>query len=124
MPATNIKNLSVQQLLAMRSDIDRLLQSKKSEVQAQLAQIGGDGVTARRAGSIKGHKGGAKDRRNLERQGRHRRLAGAGNQGRQEERRFSDRKAGQATRSGEEIIRIFRTEVTPCGREAGQGAFA
>ena len=56
MPSTNIKNLSVPQLLAMRSDIDRQLQSKKSELQAQLAQIGGDGVTARRAGSIKGTK--------------------------------------------------------------------
>jgi len=58
MPSTNIKNLSVPQLLAMRGDIDRLLQSKKSELQAQLAQIGGgDGVvTARRAGSIKGTK--------------------------------------------------------------------
>src|SRR5437764_15389784 len=57
MPSSNIKNLSVPQLLAMRSDIDRLLQSKKSELQAQLAQIGGgDGVTKRRAGSIKGTK--------------------------------------------------------------------
>jgi len=57
MPSTNIKNLSVPQLLAMRSDIDRQLQSKKSELQAQLAQIGGgDGVTKRRAGSIKGTK--------------------------------------------------------------------
>ena len=56
MPSTNIKNLSVQQLLAMRSDIDRLLQSKKSELQAQLAQIGGNSVAPRRAGSIKGIK--------------------------------------------------------------------
>src|SRR4051812_3028167 len=58
MPSTNIKNLSVPQLLSMRSDIDRLLQSKKSELQAQLAEIGGgDGVvTKRRAGSIKGTK--------------------------------------------------------------------
>src|SRR3954468_24145553 len=58
MPSTNIKNLSVPQLLSMRSDIDRLLQSKKSELQAQLAEIGGGdgGVTKRRAGSIKGTK--------------------------------------------------------------------
>ena len=56
MPSTSIKNLSVPQLLAMRSDIDRLLQSKRSELQAQLAQIGGDGVAPRRAGSIKGTK--------------------------------------------------------------------
>src|SRR5947209_5844481 len=40
------------------SNFDRLLQSKKSELQAQLAQIGGDsdGVARRRAGSIKGMK--------------------------------------------------------------------
>jgi DNA-binding protein H-NS len=56
MPSTNIKNLSVPQLLAMRTDIDRLLQSKKSELQAQLAQIGGDGRAVRKAGSIKGSK--------------------------------------------------------------------
>ena len=56
MPSTSIKNLSVPQLLAMRSDIDRLLQSKRSELQAQLAQIGGDGAAPRRAGSIKGTK--------------------------------------------------------------------
>jgi DNA-binding protein H-NS len=56
MPSSNIKNLSVPQLLSMRSDIDRLLQSKKSELQAQLAQIGGEAATARRVGSIKGTK--------------------------------------------------------------------
>ena len=56
MPSTNIKNLSVPQLLAMRADIDRLLQSKKTELQAQLAEIGGDGRTSRKAGSIKGSK--------------------------------------------------------------------
>jgi DNA-binding protein H-NS len=56
MPSSNIKNLSVPQLLAMRSDIDRLLQSKRSELQAQLAQIGGEAVATRRAGSIKGTK--------------------------------------------------------------------
>jgi hypothetical protein len=62
MPSTSIKNLSVPQLLAMRSDIDRLLQSKRSELQAQLAQIGGEGVATRRAGSIKGTKVAAKYR--------------------------------------------------------------
>jgi DNA-binding protein H-NS len=56
MPSTNIKNLSVSQLLVVRADIDKLLQSKKSELQAQLAQIGGDGGTARKAGSVKGMK--------------------------------------------------------------------
>jgi len=56
MPSTNIKNLSVTQLLAMRGDIDKLLQSKRSELQAQLAQIGGDGAGIRKAGSVKGMK--------------------------------------------------------------------
>src|SRR5947199_10153951 len=56
MPSTNIKNLSVPQLLTMRSDIDRLLQSRRSELQAQLAQIGGDSAPARRPGSVKGTK--------------------------------------------------------------------
>ena len=56
MPSTNIKTLSVPQLLAMRADIDKLLQSKRTELQAQLAQIGGEGRVARRAGSIKGSK--------------------------------------------------------------------
>ena len=58
MPSTNIKNLSVAQLLAMRGDIDKLLQSKRSELQAQLAQIGGDGggYVGRKAGSVKGTK--------------------------------------------------------------------
>lgn len=55
MPSTNIKNLSVPQLLAMRADIDKLLQSKRSELQAQLAQIGGDGRAVRK-GSVKGSK--------------------------------------------------------------------
>lgn len=57
MPSTNIKTLSVTQLLAMRGDIDKLLQSKRTELQAQLAQIGGgDGGGVRKAGSIKGTK--------------------------------------------------------------------
>ena len=56
MPSTNIKNLSVPQLLAMRGDIDKLLQSKRAELQAQLAQIGGDGAGTRKAGSVKGMK--------------------------------------------------------------------
>ena len=55
MPSSNIKTLSVPQLLAMRGDIDRLLQSKKTELQTQLAQIGGDGRVARK-GSVKGTK--------------------------------------------------------------------
>jgi DNA-binding protein H-NS len=56
MPSTNIKTLSVTQLLAMRADIDKLLQTKRTELQEQLAQIGGDGGSGRRAGSVKGTK--------------------------------------------------------------------
>jgi DNA-binding protein H-NS len=55
MPSANIKNLSVPQLLAMRGDIDKQLQSRKTELQAQLAQIGGDGI-GRKARSIKGSR--------------------------------------------------------------------
>jgi DNA-binding protein H-NS len=62
MPSTNLKNLSVPQLLAMRSDIERLLQSRRSELQAQLAEIGGEAAAVRRAGSIKGTKVAAKYR--------------------------------------------------------------
>jgi DNA-binding protein H-NS len=55
MPSANIRNLSVPQLLAMRADIDKQLQSRKTELQAQLAQIGGDGFGAK-ARSVKGAK--------------------------------------------------------------------
>ena len=55
MPSANIKNLSVPQLLAMRADIDKQLQSRKTELQAQLEQIGGDGFGAK-ARSVKGAK--------------------------------------------------------------------
>src|ERR1700710_844862 len=55
MPSANIKNLSVPQLLAMRADIDKQLQFRKTELQAQLAQIGGDG-SGGKARSVKGSK--------------------------------------------------------------------
>jgi DNA-binding protein H-NS len=55
MPSASIKNLSVPQLLAMRIDIDKQLQSRKTELQAQLAQIGGDG-NGSRARSVRGSK--------------------------------------------------------------------
>ena len=55
MPSPNIKNLSVPQLLAMRADIDKLLQSRKAELQAQLAQIGGEGA-AGKSRTVKGSK--------------------------------------------------------------------
>jgi DNA-binding protein H-NS len=55
MPSANIKNLSVPQLLAMRGDIDKQLESKRAELQAQLAQIGSNG-TGKKARSAKGAK--------------------------------------------------------------------
>ena len=55
MPSANIKNLSVPELLAMRVDIDKQLESKKAELQAQLAQIGGNGIGGK-AKSAKGSK--------------------------------------------------------------------
>jgi DNA-binding protein H-NS len=55
MPTASTKNLSVAQLLAMRADIDKQLQSRKAELQAQLAQIGGD-VPSGKARSVKGSK--------------------------------------------------------------------
>ena len=64
MAAMNMKNLSVAELLSMRSDIDKMLQSRKSELQAQLAEIGGgggEGVT-RGTRSSKGRKVAAKYR--------------------------------------------------------------
>lgn len=58
MASMNIKSLSVPDLLSLRADIDRMLQSKKSELQAQLAEIGGDG--AARSSRAKGSKVAAK----------------------------------------------------------------
>jgi DNA-binding protein H-NS len=58
MPSANIKNLSVQQLLALRDDIDKQLETRRSELQAQLAQIGGLG----KANPVKGSKVAAKYR--------------------------------------------------------------
>jgi DNA-binding protein H-NS len=55
MPSASIKNLSVPQLLAMRVDIDKQLQSRKAELQAQLAQIGGDS-NGSKVRSVKGSK--------------------------------------------------------------------
>jgi DNA-binding protein H-NS len=55
MSSSNIKTLSVPELLAMRGDIDKQLQSKRAELQEQLAQIGGDGL-GRKAKSVKGVK--------------------------------------------------------------------
>lgn len=53
MPAVNIKNLSVAQLLTLRNDIDAQLKTKRSELERQLREIGGPAVPGRR-GAKKG----------------------------------------------------------------------
>ena len=62
MPSVNLKSLSVPQLLAMRSDIDVMLQSRRSELQAMLAEIGGGTSGTGRTSRIKGSKVAAKYR--------------------------------------------------------------
>ena len=62
MPSVNIKSLSVPQLLAMRADIDNLLQSRKQELRAQLAEIGGEEGAAAKSTRRKGMKVAAKYR--------------------------------------------------------------
>lgn len=42
MATPNVKSLSVPQLLALRDEIDKQLQLRRAELQAQLAQIGGE----------------------------------------------------------------------------------
>ncbi len=51
MAPINLKSLSVPQLLALQEDIDRHLQLRRAELQAQLAQIGMGDRGAGRAGS-------------------------------------------------------------------------
>ncbi len=64
MPALNIKSLSVADLLSLRSDIDKMLQTRRSELQAQLSQIGGGGgdESVARGSRNKGRKVAAKYR--------------------------------------------------------------
>lgn len=54
MVTPNIKSLSVAELLALKADIDKLLQSRRAELEHQLAAIGGGDV--RRRGALKGTK--------------------------------------------------------------------
>lgn len=61
MSSVNLKSLSVPQLLSLRSDIDVMLQSRRSELQAQLAEIGGVSSSGRTS-RIKGSKVAAKYR--------------------------------------------------------------
>ncbi|MDB5630011.1 MAG: histidinol phosphate phosphatase [Tardiphaga sp.] len=64
MSNVNLKSLSVPQLLSLRSDIDVTLQARRSELQAQLAEIGGGGggSASGRTSRIKGSKVAAKYR--------------------------------------------------------------
>jgi hypothetical protein len=61
MPSVNIKSLSVPDLLTLRGDIDRMLQSRRNELESQLAQISGNATPSRR-GRPKGSKVAAKYR--------------------------------------------------------------
>ena len=62
MSNVNLKSLSVPQLLSLRSDIDVTLQSRRAELQAQLAEIGGGNGGTGRTSRIKGSKVSAKYR--------------------------------------------------------------
>lgn len=66
MPATNLKSLDVEGLLALRADIDKRLAEKRSELQAQLSRLGvetnGLGRRGRRGSPMKGRKVAAKFR--------------------------------------------------------------
>src|SRR3954471_16893703 len=53
--STNINNFSIHQLLEMRRDIDRLLQSKRSELRATLDELDKELVSGQ-ASSLKGTK--------------------------------------------------------------------
>jgi len=55
MPSTNINNFSIHQLLEMRRDIDRLLESKRSELRATLEELDRELVPGQ-ASSLKGTK--------------------------------------------------------------------
>ena len=51
----NLKNVSVAELLKLRSDVDAMLESKRDELHAQLREIGG-GAVSKRAASSRGSK--------------------------------------------------------------------
>src|SRR4051794_21608347 len=55
MPSTNINNFSIHQLLELRRDIDKLLQSKRAELRADLEEIDKE-LVATHAWSLKGTK--------------------------------------------------------------------
>src|SRR3954454_24775238 len=51
MPKTNLGSMSVEQLLQLRDDVGKELNRKSTELQSQLARLGGEFVSSR-AGSV------------------------------------------------------------------------
>ena len=56
----NLKNMSVTELLKLRSDVDAVLESKRDELHAQLRQIGGDASSKRGSGPRRSKLAGTK----------------------------------------------------------------
>jgi DNA-binding protein H-NS len=57
MPKTNLGGMSVEQLLQLRDDVGKELNRKSTELQRQLARLGGEIASSRgRGGSLKGKK--------------------------------------------------------------------
>jgi len=57
MPKTKLGSMSVEQLLQLRDDVGKELNRKSTELQSQLARLGGDIAPGRgRGGSLKGKK--------------------------------------------------------------------
>jgi DNA-binding protein H-NS len=57
MPKTKLGSMSVEQLLQLRDDVGKDLNRKSTELQRQLARLGGEIASSRgRGGSLKGKK--------------------------------------------------------------------
>ena len=57
MPKTNLRSMSVEQLLQLRDDVGKELNRKSTELRSQLARLGGEiGSSRGRGGSLKGKK--------------------------------------------------------------------
>jgi len=61
MPALNLKSMDVDALLSLRAEVDRRLQQKRGELEAQLSRLGAGGARGRRS-PMKGRKVAAKYR--------------------------------------------------------------
>src|SRR6478736_498452 len=63
MPKTNLRSMSVEQLLQLRDDVGKELNRKSTELRSQLARLGGEIAPSRgRGSSLKGKKVAAKYR--------------------------------------------------------------